>query len=364
MPRNLKIDHLLAVKSYPQDVEINFSFSNMQFLLEEDELPFRRDSIQLHALPGDARVGSRQLLGTLSRREMVPEENIFLSLGSSLANFVILGSLLRRGDEVLVEFPTYEPMFKVPAYLGARIRFCRRDPLDFSLSAAAIAESVSAKTRMIVLTDSHNPSGSQLSPEVLQYLKKLNQEQNITVFIDEVYSRYYRERSLFVDFPEFIITGSLSKYYGLGSLRAGWAFAPAAVVEKARNFSDFLTPEIPFAPLYLAHLLLASPVLEELEQRIRQRVKANREVIGTYLNQTEFLSCYIPRNGVLFFPQVKSSVDIGKFYDTLYKKYRMVVTEGRFFQMPRHFRMAGIWSPEVMAEGLRRLEQALKNSWA
>jgi aspartate/methionine/tyrosine aminotransferase len=362
MPRNLKIDHLLTVKTYPPDVEINFSFSNMEFLLAESELPFSRESIQLHAFPGDARVGSRHLLETLSRREMVPEENIFLSLGTSLANFVIWGALLKRGDEVLVEFPSYEPMFKVPAFLGARIRFCKRDPLDFSLSVAAIAENVTDKTRMIILTDSHNPSGSQISAEVLLYLRTLNQERNIAIFIDEVYSRFYRERSLFVDFPEFIVTSSLSKFYGLGSLRAGWAFAPATVVEKALHFSDYLTPEIPFATLYLTHLLLGHPILAELEQRIRQRIKENREIIGAYLNQTDFLSCYIPKNGVLFFPEVKGVADIQKFYERLYKKYRMVVTEGRFFQMPRHFRMAGIWAPEVMEKGLRRLESALKES--
>ena len=67
MPRQLKIDHLLTVKTYPPDVEINFSYSNMEFLLKQDELPFTRESIQLHAFSGDARVGSRQLLNTLSR---------------------------------------------------------------------------------------------------------------------------------------------------------------------------------------------------------------------------------------------------------------------------------------------------------
>ncbi|MCU0275991.1 MAG: pyridoxal phosphate-dependent aminotransferase [Acidobacteria bacterium] len=362
MPRNLKIDHLWTVKTYPPDVEFNFSFSNMEFLLEDHELPFDRDSIRLHAFPGDARVGSRHLLETLSRREQVPEENIFLSLGTSLANFTFWAALLRRGDEVLVEFPAYEPMFKVPAYLGARLRFVKRDPLDFSLTVQSFAEVLSDKTRMIILTDSHNPSGSQLSAEVLQYLRQLSRERGIIVFIDEVYSRFYRERSLFVDYPEFIVTSSLSKFLGLGSLRAGWAFAPAALVEKALNFSDYLTPEIPFAPLYLTHLLLSSPVLAELEKRVRQRVKANREIIGAFLNQTEFLSCYIPKNGVLFFPEVRSRVDIKKFYGHLYKKYRMVVTEGRFFQMPRHFRMAGIWAPEVMKAGLRRLELALRDS--
>ena len=237
---------------------------------------------------------------------MVPEENIFLSLGTSLANFILWSVLLKRGDEVLIEFPAYEPMFKVPAYLGAKIRFFKRDPLDFSLTVDAIAASLSEKTKMIILTDSHNPSGNQISGEVLQYLKTLNQERNIIIFIDEVYGKFYRDQSLFVDYPEFIVTASLSKFYGLGSLRIGWAFAPAAVVEKARNFSDYLTPEIPFPPLYLAHLLLEHPVLAELERRIRQRIKTNREIISTYLNRTDFLSCYIPKNGVLFFPEVKS----------------------------------------------------------
>ena len=364
MPRNLKIEHLLTVKNYPRDVEFNFSFSNMEFLLADDELPFQRDSIKLHAFPGDAAVGSRHLLDSLSRREMVPAENIFLTLGTSLANFIIWAALLKRGDEVLIEFPSYEPMFKVPAYLGARIRFFKRDPLDFSLTVAAIAESVSEKTKMIILTDSHNPSGNQISGEVLQYLKTLNQERNITIFIDEVYGKFYRDESLFVEYPEFIVTASLSKFYGLGSLRIGWAFAPAAVIEKARNFSDYLTPEIPFAPLYLAHLLLEHPLLAELEQRVRRRIKTNRQIISAYFDQTDFLSCYIPKNGLLFFPEMKSTVDISKFYSRLYDRYRTVVTEGRFFQMPRHFRLAGVCAPETLAQGLQHLDAALKDSLA
>jgi len=227
---------------------------------------------------------------------------------------------------------------------------------------SSITSMLSEKTKMIILTDSHNPSGSQLSREVLQYLKTLCQERKIIVFIDEVYSKYYRDKSLFIDYPEFVVTSSLSKFYGLGSLRTGWAFAPAAIVEKALNFSDFLTPEIPFPPLYLAHLLLEHPLLSELEQRIRQRIRTNREIISAYFDRTEFLSCYIPKNGLLFFPEMKSAVDVKKFYARLYKKYHMVVTEGRFFQMPRHFRIAGICDPETLAGGLQRLEDALRDS--
>jgi aspartate/methionine/tyrosine aminotransferase len=359
MIRKLRIDHLRTVKTYPADVQINFSSSNMDMLLTEDELPFSREAVRLHGDAGDERIGSRHLLDTLSRKEMVPAENIFLSLGTSLANFILWSVLLRRGDEVLIEFPAYEPMFKVPAYLGARIRFFKRDALDFSLSVDAIAAAVTEKTRMIILTDPHNPSGNQISRDVLQYLKKLQRERGVTVFIDEVYGRFYRERSLFIDYPEFVVTGSLSKYYGLGSLRVGWAFAPAAIVEKALDFSDYLTPEIPYPPLYLAHLLLEHTVFAELERRIRRRIRANREIVSDYFNRTEFLSCYIPKNGLLFFPEVKGAVNVAKFHEGLYSEQRMVVTEGRFFQMPRHFRIAAVCDPAALATGLQRLETAL-----
>jgi aspartate/methionine/tyrosine aminotransferase len=55
-------------------------------------------------------------------------------------------------------------------------------------------------------------------------------------------------------------------------------------------------------------------------------------------------------------------VDMNKFYAQLYKKHRMVVTDGRFFQMARHFRIAGVSDPETLAKGLQRLDEALRDS--
>jgi len=362
MSQNDRIDHLFWVKTLPEDVEINLAYSNMQFLLKPEELPFDRDSIRLHNFPGDARLGSRHLLETISRRESVPGSNILLSLGTSLANYLLWSVLLHKGDEVLVEFPAYEPMIKVPRQLGAKVRYLKREPADFSLSVAAIADTISDKTRMIILTDSHNPSGNQLSHEVLEYLKTLCRERQIIIFIDEVYSRFYRKESLFIDYPEFIVTSSLSKYYGLGSMRIGWAFAPAEIVEKALDFLDYLNPELPFPSLYLAHLLLNHPVFGVLEERVQQRVKRNRELVIDYLNRTDFLSSYLPKNGILFFPQVRKKIDVQKFHSVLYEKYRTLVTPGSFFAMPRHFRITAIWDEETIAEGLRRLEAALGES--
>lgn len=334
----------------------------MVFLLRPDELPFHKSDIVTHAAGDEIRTGSRLFLHTLSQRQGVAPENIFLTVGASMANFVVWSILIERGDEVLVEYPVYEPMFKVPQYLGATVKYFMRDAADFSITVESIAAKLSDNTRMIILSDSHNPSGNQISGEVLQYLKELNQERGIHVFIDEIYSHFYRQKSLFVDYPEFIVTSSLSKYFGLGSLRVGWAFAPAEIVERARQFVDFLMPEMPITTFHLAHVLLNSPQLPELEARIRQRIKSNRELLVDFLGNTNYLITYIPRNGVLFFPQVKQNTDIRKFYSILYEKYKMIVTEGFYFQSPDNFRIAGVLDRPAMQSGLERLESALREA--
>ncbi len=360
--RAKQITHLREIRTDIVRHEINFSLSNMGFMLQPDELPFSRENIRLAAMPADLACGSRDLRTTLSRREGVPEENILLSLGASMANYLVMAALLQPGDEVLVEFPAYEPLLKVPMSLGAQVKRLPRDPVDFSLSPQALAEAVSDKTRMIVLTDSHNPSGNQLSQETLQSLKEISRDLELHVLIDEAYGRYYRENSLFTDYPGFIITGSLAKFHGLGSMRVGWAFAPSEVLEKARNFQDLITPELPITPLHLAHLLLSSPAYDSLEERVRERVRRNRELVISYIDRTELLTTYIPRNGVLFFPEIKAGIDVDEFHRILASEYSMSVTRGSLFEMPRNFRLAAVWDELTMKEGLRRIEAALNRA--
>ncbi len=137
----------------------------MEFLLADERAALRaRSPSSCTPSPATPASAAATCWQTLSRREQVPEENIFLSLGTSLANFIIWAALLKRGDEVLIEFPAYEPMFKVPGLPGgAHPLLSSATRSIFRWRVAAIAETVTEKTRMIILTDSHNPSGSQIS---------------------------------------------------------------------------------------------------------------------------------------------------------------------------------------------------------
>ncbi len=358
----LQIEHLLSVKSISEDVEINFAFSNMQFLLNENELPFSAKSIRLFSPPGEARLTCQRLIDVLSKREKIPPENIFLACGSSMANFIFFSLLLKRGDRILIEHPVYEPLLKVPQFLGADIHFLKRDPNDFALRVEEIEKNFTRNTRLIVLTDMHNPSGNQLSADVLNFLKKIHQEYKTEILIDEVFSKFYRQHSLFLNYPEFILTSSLSKYYGLGSLRAGWAFARSELVEKARNFLDFVSPELPYCSFYLAAELLEADIIHTLEERIQKRVQENREIVISFLSSCDYLTTYLPKAGTLFFPQLKREIDHKKFHKILLDKYKMIVTAGALFGLPRYFRLAAIYNAETMREGLKRINFALQES--
>src|SRR2546429_9515947 len=86
-----------------------------------------------------------------------------------MANHLAMAALLDPGDEVLIEQHAYGPLLDVANYLGVRIkRLPRRFEARFSIGLEELQRAISTSTRLIVLTNLHNPSGALLSAEMLQ----------------------------------------------------------------------------------------------------------------------------------------------------------------------------------------------------
>src|SRR6185436_9060553 len=85
---------------------------------------------------------------------------VVMADGTSMANMLAMAALIAPGDDVVVEHPAYEPMAAAARFLGAELRpFTRQGPA-FRLDPAAVAAAVTARTRLILLTNLHNPSGN------------------------------------------------------------------------------------------------------------------------------------------------------------------------------------------------------------
>src|SRR6476659_1648480 len=109
------------------------------------------------------------LLQSIAERYRVPQASIVTAAGTSFANHLAMAALARPGDEVLFESPAYEPMLATVRYLGANVkRFERQFENGFGIDLDALSSLVSNQTRLIVLTNLHNPSGVLIDDAVLR----------------------------------------------------------------------------------------------------------------------------------------------------------------------------------------------------
>src|SRR6059036_1627995 len=150
------------------------------------ELDARIEDLDLN---GDNSYGYRPLVDALAAHcEVEPESVVTISGGTSMANHLAMAAALEHGDEVLIEKPTYEPLLAVAEYFGAKIRrFPRAFENDFRVDVAEVAKQFTPRTRLIVLTNLHNPSSTPVDEETLGQIGELAGSVGARVLVDEVY---------------------------------------------------------------------------------------------------------------------------------------------------------------------------------
>src|SRR3954447_7172058 len=111
---------------------------------------------------GDNSYGYGPLVDALAAHANVsPESVVTISGGTSMANHLAMAAAIDHGDEVLIEQPTYEPLLALAEYFGANIkRFPRRAEDAYRVDVADLESQMSSATRLIVLTNLHNPSSA------------------------------------------------------------------------------------------------------------------------------------------------------------------------------------------------------------
>src|SRR5438094_6821368 len=150
------------------------------------ELDPQLSDLELH---GDNAYGYRPLVDALAVHCRVGRENVVtVSGGTSLANHLAMAALIEHGDEVLIEQPTYDPLLAVARYLGAKIRrFPRPFEIEFKIDIDALEKQITPRTRLIVVTNLHNPSSALVDDGMLRKIGELARNVGARVLVDEVY---------------------------------------------------------------------------------------------------------------------------------------------------------------------------------
>jgi aspartate/methionine/tyrosine aminotransferase len=321
------------------------------------DLPVKIEDLEIG---GTGPYGFKPLMERLAAKAGVPEECVVYTHGTSMANYIALTALVQRGDEVLIERPTYDPLLTILDHIGANVsRFDRRPEKAFRLGLGELERKITPQTRLVVVCNLHNPSSALADDSTMRQVGEIAAKVGARVLVDEVYLETLFDqtwRSAFHLGPNFIITSSLTKAYGLSGIRCGWILAQPELVQRMWQIVDFTYG----SPVHPAELLavIALDNLNRVRDRARDLLEPNRAMVNEFVKKHPELDCEPSRFGTTVFPRLKVG-DADVFVKMLREQFETSVVPGDFFEQPQHFRIGFCGSTETVRGGLERLGDAL-----
>lgn len=320
-------------------------------------LPGAREALDL---AGDNADGYPPLLEAIADFHGVSSDRVATAPGCAGANFLACAALIDTGDDVLVEKPAYDPLPAAARMLGASVRFFDRPAgSGFALDPDRIASALIPRTRLVILSSPHNPTGVLASGEAIAALGRLAESRGFHVLVDEVYRDCVlanRPAPAATLSPAFISSSSLTKAYGLSALRCGWTLASADVTRRIRRARDVVDGSGAVPVERLAALAFAQ--LPSLAARARALIEANASRVAGFLETRADLTC-VASSATIAFPRFTDSRDAGPFVERLFREERVAVVPGSFFEAPAHFRLSFGGATEALARGLEAIGRCL-----
>jgi aspartate/methionine/tyrosine aminotransferase len=295
--------------------------------------------------------------------------DVLLAPGAAAALFIVVTSLLGRGDRVLVVRPNYATNLETPRAIGAVI-----DHLDlrfedgWRVDPGRIEALLRPDTRLISLTSPHNPTGQVLGPaELADIVGLVERHGGARLLLDETYrDMTYDPRlpSVAALSERAIAVSSLSKTDGLPGIRLGWLATRDGDLQErflAAKEQMLITGSVVDEAIGAAAFARRPERLTRIRAGIDAALATTRAWIGT----GDVFEWVEPRGGVVGFPRVRPGVpvDPDRFYRILFERYGTIVGPGHWFDQPRtHFRLGYGWpTPDRLAAGLAALDAAARD---
>lgn len=276
-------------------------------------------------------------------------ENVLVTVGVTEALFAFFNVILEPGDEVIVEFPEFQTLYELPAALGCNIKYVYLSKEnEFIPLPGKIREVITPKTRLIIINNPHNPTGSLANAEVLREIGEIARGNDIFLLFDEHYKFLSLSRGIDEVTSGFDIcsgfhskvaaTGSITKCFGLNGLRVGWLLAEPSIIENCREFKHYLTHVTPPLCDYLAYVALKNK--KKLIHHVKKSILKNLELLNCFMKRNSHKFEYLePKGGLVCFPRLIDQSDGSTFCRTLIKKHQVSLLPGETFGMKEYFRL-------------------------
>ncbi len=241
-------------------------------------------------------------------RRIDPATEVTVTSGASEALFAAISAVVRAGDEVIIFDPAYDIYDPSVVLQGAHVR---RIPLarpSFAIDWQRVRETVTHKTRMIIVNSPHNPSGAILSATDLDALAEVTRDTDIVVLSDEVYEHMVYDGAAHQSVSRHeelaqrsMVVSSFGKTYHCTGWKLGYVVAPVSLSVEFRklhqyiNFCSFHPAQVAFAQFLASdpqHCLALPAFYQVKRDRFRALLEPSRlkllDVPGGYFQLVDY----------------------------------------------------------------------------
>jgi aspartate/methionine/tyrosine aminotransferase len=294
-------------------------------------------------------------------------DNVEVTNGGSEANFVSIYSMLEPGDEVVIILPNYQQIWGLTRSLGMvvnEVRLC--EERGWALDLAALEDSASARTRMIVVCNPNNPTGAILTTGEMEAIVTAAARSGAWILADEIYQGSERSGEMtptfYGKYDRVIITNGLSKAYGLPGLRIGWIVAPADVIARMWSYHDYTTIAPGTLSDTLARIALAPEGRARCLERTRGICRHNFPLFRSWMEARGALFRMVdPKAGAIAYVRYNLEANSTQLMRQLLEEKSVLIVPGDHFGMDHYLRIGYGPPPEYLKEALDRINEILES---
>jgi aspartate/methionine/tyrosine aminotransferase len=292
--------------------------------------------------------GQPLLRGEVARLyQHISPENIIVSAPEE-AIFIAMQTLLRPGDQVVAIAPAYQSLHEIARSIGCELINWSLTPgpdATWQLDLEQLEDSLTARTRMLVINFPHNPTGYTLTHNELDSVIQLARKHGLYLFSDEMYRLLEYEPVTRLPavcdlYEKGISLSGLSKSFALPGLRIGWlATQESTLMESWLSFKDYTTicNSAPGEILGIIALQNKEQIVRRNLDIIRKNIASAEEFFGSHAQHFFWFS---PKAGSVAFPEWLGGGPVEKFCQAVLDKQGVMIVPGSLFDFHgNHFRV-------------------------
>ncbi|MFX0048791.1 MAG: pyridoxal phosphate-dependent aminotransferase [Candidatus Hermodarchaeota archaeon] len=305
-------------------------------------------------------------LKSVNNIEVAWKDNILLSNGGSQALNLTFASLFNPGDELVISSPNFISYFYLSAFFDVKLIEIERKS-DFSPDFEKIRDSITQKTKAILINSPNNPTGYSLNRKEVEEIVEIVKTNDLYLISDEVYENYLYDDSKHTSpaslkdmFERTITLNAMSKLYSATGFRLGYIAANKEIIETMEKYHQYTVAGTNHAAQYgfLEALKMDNSFFNEILKSFDER----RLFIYNRLNEMNF-EVVKPKGAFYIMPKIKDyNITGAEFSKRIMKDQAVAIVPGNIFGSfsESMIRMSYATKLEKLEEAMNRIEIFVK----